>query len=236
MVDYATVIQDRFRTRASELAVQLGLRAPKVEFLRLPPKCWLPEGVLAYTVFLREVIVITPTFEEFSPAEQDAQLAHWTVRSHLIRTALFKYLGATVLFTLLTFVPLNVTGHFHGHPFAFTYTGFLVNLVMMPREMYWLAETLWLASLCVIGIAWKRRIIYRTDRRVAEMLGLSAMNDVLRVARRVRYQRRGIVGMYVNLGIPSEANRADAISCFPLTIAEAPARPGEEALSPAAVP
>ncbi|MEV6280279.1 hypothetical protein [Nocardia sp. NPDC051832] len=86
----------------------------------------------------------------------------------------------------------------------------------MPADMFWFAFTVWLVAFSGAGVAWGRRVVYRADRWVADTLGLETMNHALVVARRVRYQRRGLFGMYMNLFIPAEAKRTDAISCFAL--------------------
>ncbi|MFD6463880.1 hypothetical protein [Streptomyces roseolus] len=206
---------DLLGPRAAELATQLGVRAPKVKSTRLLPKCWFPEGILAYALFLWPVVVLTPAFDGYSRAEQDALLAHWLVQAELSRTTLPKFLGAALLFTVQTYVPINIrVGLGDSLFFYYTYNGWLVNGVELPHEMFWLAYSAWLGALVMAAFVWGRRIVYRADRQVAVVLGRHMANHILDVARRIRYQRRGLVGMYLNLLIPSEAKRADANSCF----------------------
>ncbi len=179
---------------------------------RLLPRRWFPEGVLAYTVFLRPTLVVAPAFHDNSPAEQDALLAHGLAQADLCRTTLLKFVAAALVFTALTYVPVNIHATVGDYSF---YTGLFIG-VQLPSDMFWFAETVWLSTLVAAAVAWGRRIVYRADRWIADMLGLQAMNHVLAVARRVRYQRRGLFGMYVNLFVPNETKRADAVSCFEL--------------------
>lgn len=195
-MNHVGVDLDDLSTRAGELAVQLGVRAPRIKAGRLP-KSWFPEGVLIRMLAVHPVVVIGASFDDLSAAEQEGTLASVTVQADLMRQSALKFATAAVL---LVGAPTWLFAYGLGladapAPLA------LVLLLMTFGTGYFAA---W--------VAWGRRLVYRTDRRIAEVLGRPVMHALLDLDRRLRYQRRGIVGIYVNLFVPSAANRADAIS------------------------
>lgn len=198
-MNHVGVDLDQLSARAGELAVEFGVRAPRVKRGRLP-QAWFPDGVMIRMMVLRPVVVIGAAFDDLSVAEQEGVLAGVTVQADLIRRGALKFCTAA---TILVGAPTLLLAYGSGRADV-PVSPALVLLLMMFGVGYFAA---W--------VAWGRRLVYRTDRRVAEVMGPAVMHRLLDLGRRVRYQRRGLVGLYVNVFVPGEAKRADAISFIP---------------------
>ncbi|WP_405163910.1 hypothetical protein OG203_01945 [Nocardia sp. NBC_01499] len=172
------------------------MRVPRVKLGRLPRK-WFPGGVWVRILVVRPYIVIGPAFAELSAREQDGELARAVVHADLLRD------GAPKLVAV-------------GSPISLLIGG-LFGMLLVAAEAPMLAGLLVLAVVGVIVAAaaqlmWERRIVFRSDRKVAEVLGLPVMNTALSLSRRVRYKRRGLIGIFFSLCVPNEARRTDALS------------------------
>lgn len=198
------VDQDQLRARATELAKTLEAHPPRLKFSRLP-KPWFPGGMWVRVLLARPYIVIAPAFATLSEAEQEAELARAVVTADLLKSTLLKYAAAVICLIALSVavitLPLAAIIATLGlpNPLGFTLTEFLA---VLPALGYAL----------VAQIAWDRRIVYRTDRRVAESLGHPFLITTHHLSRRLRYKRRGLIGMYLSLCTPDESKRADALA------------------------
>ncbi|MGY2062411.1 hypothetical protein ACW9HQ_46660 [Nocardia gipuzkoensis] len=69
---------------------------------------------------------------------------------------------------------------------------------------------------CGLGAAmvWSRQLIYRMDRRVAEVMGTPLMEVMFDLDGRSRARLRGPVGIFVKLSMPSTAQRAQRLASY----------------------
>ncbi|MFB7718692.1 hypothetical protein [Nocardia sp. NPDC056100] len=199
-MDHVRVDVDRLGVRANELAATLGTRSPRLKAGRLPRR-WFPTGVWVRVLVGHPYIVIGPAFDELSENEQDGELAHAVVHAHLLKN--FAFTGSVVA-ALVTL------------PFAVA----IPSLVRSGYPLWLVGAAAIIAAYLVcfaIQAVWFRRIVFQTDRRLAEVLGLEVMRTILDLSRRVRFERRDLVGVYLGLCVPSEVHRADAISDLNVT-------------------
>ncbi|WP_067715946.1 hypothetical protein [Nocardia yamanashiensis] len=196
--------QDQLTARANELATQLGVSQPRLKFARLP-KSWFPGGIWVRILIARPHIHISPTFATLSTPEQDAELARAVVASDILKSSLIKFTGALVFLIALPTALL-----------VLPVTALIATFDLFHRASLTLSETITVLPVLGYGllaqIAWERRIVYRTDRILAESLGHPLLSTIHNLSRRLRYKRRGLTGMLLSLCIPNENKRADAIA------------------------
>ncbi|MFD6390040.1 hypothetical protein [Nocardia sp. NPDC060259] len=195
VADHRAVDQDQIKSRAAELAKALGVRAPQVKSGTLP-RWWFPDGVWIRALVWNPVIVIGAAFDDLSASERDGVLAAAAVRAEMLRKAMFKY----VIVFAIAIVPILAL------ELAFFELG--VSFAPAMTLVFTLFPALYLTSV----ILWSRRLVFRSDARLADVMGREFVEPLLDLDRRVRYRRRGVIGMVFDLACPAETRRAEAIS------------------------
>ncbi|MFI7003569.1 hypothetical protein [Nocardia sp. NPDC050175] len=178
-------------TRTDELAATFSVPALHVEHGKVP--AWNPDGVLLRYRKRKPILVIGTVFDKLTPAEQDGTLASVVVLQHLLATGVYKFWAA---FGLVVVALELVLGYFVGKHDMPTWQFALLVLVEFVVCFF------------VLQVVRLRRIVFRLDRRRAEVLGRPHMDMMLDRDSRQRSEFRGFIGAYLRLVTPREARRA----------------------------
>ncbi|MEU1980963.1 hypothetical protein [Nocardia sp. NPDC019395] len=145
---------DRISTRAAELAASFEVRAPRVVAGEVP--AWVTERLRCSGRKRQPVLTVGAGFEDLSATEQDGALANAIVVGDLVRTGQAKTALAFGLPFVAVGYPLIVVAVFQGIP--------VWAVVSVFAALYVCGHLLTFALRA-------RRIIYRVDNRVAEVMG-----------------------------------------------------------------
>lgn len=168
-----------------------GVRTPHIEKGSVP--AWMPEGLRATTRRRQPVLAAGPAFGKLSPAEQDGALAIAMVALDLFSTGRTKLLAAVTLPTLVVGLPLSYIAGTQGVPIWVPVSAVTVTYVLGMVSAY---------------AVWARRVSYRVDRRVADVLGRPVMDLMLDLDTRARTQLPRLVRLYLKLFSPPESLRS----------------------------
>ncbi|MEU4315250.1 hypothetical protein [Nocardia sp. NPDC024068] len=181
---------DRISTRAAELAADFGVRTPRVVVGSVPQ--WVTWR-LRYSVRKREpVLTIAAGFGDLPVSEQDAALANMIVVGHTYRAGATR----TALIFALCFVvaswPLMYAAAYHGTPIEVTVSVF---------------GTLYVFGYLLTFALRSRHVIHRSDHRVAEVMGRSAVDSMIDHDIRNGHMIRGFIRLYLTAFSPTIAQR-----------------------------
>lgn len=174
------------------------MQAPQVELGT--GSYWCVDGVRAYLRGDQTVLIISPAYDALSPAEKEGALAEAVVAVDMQRAGRFK---VTMAFFFTVAVP---------YPALSYLAGYATRRGGVPEIAGWQVGLLGVlasaAAAVVVHSVWARRIIYRLDRRMLEVLGAQMVASMLDLDERSRIMARGMVGAFVKLVVPSKARRA----------------------------
>ncbi|MFR9753435.1 hypothetical protein ACL02S_20710 [Nocardia sp. 004] len=188
---------DQIRTLAGQLAARFGIQPPPVESGKVPK--WSLDGLWARRRKGQPVLLVGSAFNNYlSPAEQEGALAAAVVSLDLVKTRRRKFL-ITSYFSLLAVGMILV---FAGGLFRRTHN------IDVPS---WLLPALigggFAISYYMTIAVWLRRIIYHTDRRVAELMGRPVIDMLLNIDNRGQPQPRILVAAFLMIVVPSKTQR-----------------------------
>ncbi|MFF2396317.1 hypothetical protein [Nocardia sp. NPDC058114] len=189
--------QDQIETQVGELAQRFGVQAPQVELGNAPD--WCVDGVHPRLTVEQFVLVIGPRYDELSPLQQRGALAEAIVSADLQRAGRF----APVIAALMLLGVL--------HPAMSYLAEYATGLGILPEILWWQVLALVLVTYGVSAVAihvfWSRRIIYRLDRRMADVLGAEMVSSMLDLDERSRRRARGLKGITLKFLWPSKTRR-----------------------------
>ncbi|MFB8005162.1 hypothetical protein [Nocardia sp. NPDC056000] len=199
MADYVQVDVDEIRRRSEELAARLGVRAPDVESGGVPP--WCVNGLRLRRSKRRVVLVVGDAFDGLSAFEQEGALAYVVAAAGDVAAAAgSRNSGFNRVFRLIGFVV--------GVTISLT---FFLAVIGSPAVMG--AAAVLALSGCafvVVSVVWTRRMIYRTDQLIIEVMGRPTM-DMLFARERRGPRPPGVRGLYSRVAVPSDRQRLERI-------------------------
>ncbi|MGI5218507.1 hypothetical protein [Nocardia sp. CA-290969] len=181
---------DRISTRTAELAASFGVRAPHVVAGKVPT--WSIAG-LRYAIWKRPpVLRVEARFGDLPAAEQDGALAITVVAGDLYRRGAYKTVFAYVLsFSVVSF-PLLYLAALHRIPSSLVFPVFMA---------------LYVCGYLLTFALRSRRIIYRIDHRVAEVMGRPVVDMMIDYGIRNDHLVRGFIRLYFTAFSPTVAQR-----------------------------
>lgn len=179
MMHHLLVDQDQIEAQVGELAQRFGVQAPQVELGSAPD--WCVDGVHGRWTPENFVLIVGPRYDELSPLQQRGALAQSMVSADLQRAGIFAPAIATLM----------LLGVLHA---AMSYlTGYATDLGILPEIPRWQVLALVLVTFVVSAVAvhvfWFRRVMYRLDRRMTDVLGAEVVSSMLDLDERSRRRR-----------------------------------------------
>ncbi|MGW4535977.1 hypothetical protein ACWEOI_33970 [Nocardia sp. NPDC004340] len=192
---------DEVGRRSEALAARLGVPAPDVESGNLPE--WCLSGLRLRRKNRHVVVVVGNAFEGLSAVEQEGALAYMVAASGGYAgapanrdSAGWKRISQIVGFVLGVAVPLTIFFTAVGSSAA------LGSAVVMVLSMF---------ALLAVVVSWTRRMIYRTDHLVTEVMGRPVMEMLL--ARERGGPRPPLLrSLYVRAAVPSYRRRVERLN------------------------
>ncbi len=169
--------------------MSFGVRAPRVVAGKVP--AWVIEG-LRYSVRKQPVITVGAGFGGMTAAEQDGALANAIVASDLYRIGAVKILLTYSLCFVAVGGPLVFVAAYHRTPTWVT--------LSVYGALYALGYLLTFALR-------SRRVIYRVDHRVAEVLGRPVVDLMIDHDIRHEHMIPGFVRLFLLVYGPTVAQR-----------------------------
>ncbi|MEV0331202.1 hypothetical protein [Nocardia sp. NPDC050717] len=186
--------QDRIKAQVDELADLFDVQAPPVRLGEVPD--WCADGVHPQWIDTQIVLVVGPAFDALTPDERRGALAEAVLSSKLQISGQFK----------LAMITLTVTAA------LYLITGQAAEAGLLPASAWWLR-----ATLATIGgvllfltayVVHTRRIIYRVDQRMSQILGADTVAATLELDER----SRDSAGFLLELSIPSKNRRLQRLT------------------------
>ncbi|MFJ9365868.1 hypothetical protein ACIRRA_15830 [Nocardia sp. NPDC101769] len=188
---------DQINTRTEELAEKLGAQPPHAESGNVPQ--WSSDGIRPLLRKRQPVIVVGATFGKLSAAEKDGALASAMVILDLIKTGARRVPLAVSLSLLPAVMVVGFVAGEHGTP---------------PWQVIAAALASYAIGRAVAHMLWFRRVVYRMDHKVAEVMGRPSVDLMLALSLRRPSHPRGVVGIITKLSVPSEAQRAKRLDAI----------------------
>ncbi|WP_280402695.1 hypothetical protein [Nocardia carnea] len=181
---------DRISTRTAELAANFGVRAPRIVAGNVPT--WSTLG-LRYATWKRPpVLRVGARFGDLLAAEQEGALALALVAGDFYRAGAYKTVIAFGLSFSAVGLPLVYLAVLSGLP----------GSVVLP-----VFAALYVLSYLLTFAVRSRRIIYRIDHRVAEVMGRPVMDLMIDHDIRNYHLVRGFMRIYSSAFSPTVAQR-----------------------------
>lgn len=188
--DHDRVDLDRISTRTAELAASFGVRAPRVVAGNVPT--WSTAGLRYATGKRPPVLRVGARFGDLPAAEQDGALAITVVAGELYRVGAFKTGFIFGFCSALIGLPLVFVAVLQQIP----------SSVVLPA-----VAVLYVLSYLLTFARRSRRIIYRIDHRVAEVMGRPVMDLMIDHDIRNYHLIRGFMRLYLRAFSPTVAER-----------------------------
>ncbi|MEV0467055.1 hypothetical protein AB0I30_21090 [Nocardia tengchongensis] len=191
---------DEIGRRSEELAARLGVPSPDVESGSLPE--WCLNGLRLHRRKRQAVVVVGATFDGLSAAEQEGALAYVVAAAGFVVAAAgrdntgLKRVSRILGFVLGAALSLTIVLGAMGSSAA------LASASVMVLSVF---------AFVAMIVAWTRRMIYRTDHLVTEVMGRPVMDMLF--AREHRGPRPpGLRGLYSRVAVPSDRQRLERLN------------------------